>query len=248
MTGTVGRVTMQAVADVLASSSGVKGLLDPLHLLTQTWLRHAVLPAILVMVFIETGLLFPVLPGDSLLFTGGLLAAGTHAPAPIWVVVPAVAVVAFLGDQSGYWIGRGIGPALYDRPDGRFFRQRYVTQTHDFFQRYGAKTIVLGRFVPVVRTFMPVLAGVSRMEYRSFVTFDIVGALAWGGGVSVLGYFLGNVSFIREHVESIFLLIVLLSILPGIVSVAKRNGSALTRRLRGKSGPAARVYVDEPTR
>ncbi|MFD0365397.1 DedA family protein [Nocardia sp. GCM10030253] len=193
-----------------------------MHLLTETWLKNAVLPAILVIVFIETGLLFPILPGDSLLFTGGLLAAQTPNPVSIWVLVPAVVVVAFAGDQCAYWIGRAIGPALFQKEDSRFFKKHYVTETHEFFEKHGPKTIILARFVPIVRTFMPVLAGVSKMNYRKFVAFDIVGAVLWGGGVTVLGYFLGNVAFIKDHVEAIFLLIVLISVLPGIFAVAKK--------------------------
>jgi membrane-associated protein len=212
------------------SNVALTQLLDPMHLLTETWLKNAVLPAILVIVFIETGLLFPLLPGDSLLFTGGLLAAQSNPPVSIWVLVPAVAIIAFAGDQSGYWIGRAIGPALFQKEDSRFFKKHYVTQTHAFFEKHGPKTIILARFVPIVRTFMPVLAGVSKMDYRKFVAFDIVGAVLWGGGVTVLGYFLGNIAFIRDHVEAIFLLIVLVSILPGIIAVAKRllnrNGAA----------------------
>jgi membrane-associated protein len=212
------------------SNVALTQLLDPMHLLTETWLKNAVLPAILVIVFIETGLLFPLLPGDSLLFTGGLLAAQANPPVSIWVLVPAVAIIAFVGDQSGYWIGRAIGPALFQKEDSRFFKKHYVTETHAFFEKHGPKTIILARFVPIVRTFMPVLAGVSAMDYRKFVAFDIVGAVLWGGGVTVVGYFLGNVAFIRGHVEAIFLLIVLVSILPGIITVAKRllnrNGAA----------------------
>lgn len=204
------------------SNVALTQLLDPMHLLTDTWLKNAVLPAILVIVFIETGLLFPILPGDSLLFTGGLLAAQTPNPVSIWVLVPAVAITAFAGDQCAYWIGRAIGPALFQKEDSRFFKKHYVTQTHEFFEKHGPKTIILARFVPIVRTFMPVLAGVSKMDYRKYVAFDIVGAILWGGGVTVLGYFLGNVGVIKDHVEAIFLLIVLISVLPGIFAVAKR--------------------------
>ncbi|WP_345494650.1 DedA family protein [Nocardia callitridis] len=193
-----------------------------MHLLTDTWLKNAVLPAILVMVFIETGLLFPILPGDSLLFTGGLLAAHPAPPVSIWVLVPAVAVTAFAGDQCAYWIGRSIGPALFNKEDTRLFKKRYVTETHEFFEKHGPKTIILARFVPIVRTFMPVLAGVSKMDYRKYVSFDIVGAILWGGGVTVLGYFLGNIAFIRDHIEAIFLLIVLISILPGIFAIGRK--------------------------
>ncbi len=213
---------LQAATESVTSNLALTELLDPMHLLTETWLKNAVLPAILVIVFIETGLLFPILPGDSLLFTGGLLAAQPNPPVSIWVLVPTTVLVAFAGDQCAYWIGRAIGPALFHKEDTRFFKKHYVTQTHEFFEKHGPKTIVLARFVPIVRTFMPVLAGVSRMDYRKFVAFDIVGALLWGGGVTVLGYFLGNVAFIRDHVEAIFLLIVFVSILPGITAVAKK--------------------------
>lgn len=218
----MGRVIALAATDAVTSNLALTELLDPMHLLTETWLKNAVLPAVLVIVFIETGLLFPLLPGDSLLFTGGLLAAQPNPPVSIWVLLPAVTFIAFAGDQCGYWIGRAIGPALFSKEDTRFFKKSYVTETHEFFEKHGPKTIILARFVPIVRTFMPVLAGVSQMSYRRYIAFDIVGAVAWGGGVTVLGYFLGNVAFIRDHVEGIFLLIVFVSILPGISAVAKK--------------------------
>ncbi|TSD94481.1 DedA family protein [Skermania sp. ID1734] len=197
---------------------------DPMYLLTNGGpFAHAVLPAILVIVFIETGLLFPLLPGDSLLFTGGLLSAQPHPPVSIWVLLPAVAITAILGDQCAYWIGRAIGPALFQKEDTRLFKKHYVTESHAFFEKYGPKTIILARFVPIVRTFTPVLAGVSKMTYPKFLGFDIVGGILWGGGVTLAGYFLGNVAFIRNHVEAIFILIVLVSILPGIFEIGKRT-------------------------
>ncbi|MFB7876789.1 MULTISPECIES: DedA family protein [unclassified Nocardia] len=209
-----------------------------MYLLQETWLKNAVLPAILAIVFIETGLLFPLLPGDSLLFTGGMLAAQENAPMSVWVLVPAVIVTAFLGDQCAYWIGRKIGPAIFRKEDSRFFKKQYITETHEFFEKHGPKTIILARFVPIVRTFMPVLAGVSKMDYRKYVAFDIVGAVLWGGGVTVLGYFLGNVGFIRDHIEAIFLLIVFVSILPAIITVGKK---VLERR----NAPAEPVQAGE---
>ncbi|QXN91297.1 VTT domain-containing protein [Nocardia iowensis] len=241
------RVILLAATESVTSNIALTELLDPMHLLTETWLKNAVLPAILVIVFIETGLLFPILPGDSLLFTGGLLAAQPNPPVSIWVLVPAVTFIAFLGDQSGYWIGRAIGPALFHKEDTRFFKKHYVTETHEFFEKHGPKTIILARFVPIVRTFMPVLAGVSKMNYRKFVAFDIVGAILWGGGVTVLGYFLGNVAFIRDNVEAIFLLIVFVSVLPGIIAVAKR---LLNRGAEPVARPDAELAAstNEPTR
>lgn len=235
----MGRVIALAASDAVTSNLALTELLDPMHLLTETWLKNAVLPAILVIVFIETGLLFPLLPGDSLLFTGGLLAAQPTPPVSIWVLVPAVAAVAFVGDQCAYWIGRSIGPRLFHKEDTRFFKKHYITETHEFFEKHGPKAIVLARFVPIARTFMPVLAGVSQMSYRRYIAFDIVGALLWGGGVTVLGYFLGNVAFIRDHVEAIFLLIVFISILPGISAVARK----LVKR-DAPAGPTAESDVD----
>lgn len=216
----MGPVTLLAVSDVMTHNLALTQLLDPMYLLQDTWLKNAVLPAILAIVFIETGLLFPLLPGDSLLFTGGMLAA--QGSPNIWVLVPLVIVTAFAGDQCAYWIGRKIGPAIFRKEDSRFFKKQYVVETHEFFEKHGPKTIILARFVPIVRTFMPVLAGVSKMSYRKYVAFDIVGAVLWGGGVTIIGYFLGNVPFIRDHVEAIFLLIVFVSILPAIITVGKK--------------------------
>lgn len=208
------------------TTAALPHLLDPMYLLQHTWLQHAVLPGILGLVFIETGLLFPLLPGDSLLFTGGLLAATEHPPVNIWVLLVLVPLAAFAGDQCSYWIGRTIGPRLFQREDSRFFKQAYLTETHAFFEKYGSKTIILARFVPIVRTFMPVLAGTAKMDYRKFVAFDIGGAVLWGMGVTMLGYFLGNVKFIQKNVDAIFVLIVLISILPGILHAAQRYFAA----------------------
>ena len=197
-------------------------ILDPMYWLGEGGLfASAVLPGILVIVFIETGLLFPLLPGDSLLFTGGLLAAAPHPPVSIWVLLVCVPLVAVLGDQCAYFIGRRIGPSLFDKEDSRLFKKRYVTESHAFFERHGPKTIILARFVPIVRTFTPVLAGVSAMRYPVFLAFDIVGGVLWGAGVTLLGYFLGNVPFVKAHLELMILLIVFLSILPGLTAVGR---------------------------
>lgn len=216
-------------------------ILDPMYWLGDGGMfASAVLPGILVIVFIETGLLFPLLPGDSLLFTGGLLAAAPNPPVNIWVLVVTVSAVAVLGDQCAYFIGRRIGPALFDKEDSRFFKKHYVTESHAFFEKYGAKTIILARFVPIVRTLTPVLAGVSYMRYPVFLGFDIVGGIAWGGGVTLLGYFLGNVPFVKNHIELMLLLIVALSLIPAILAVG-RNVLARRRisRDRISQGPEA---------
>jgi membrane-associated protein len=205
-------------------------VMDPMYWIgPQGLFASAVLPGILLIVFIETGLLFPVLPGDSLLFTGGLLAAG--GTMNIWSLVILVPLVAIAGDQTAYFIGRRIGPALFTKEDSRLFKKHYVTESHEFFERYGPFTIILARFVPIVRTFTPVIAGVSKMRYPVFLGFDIVGGIAWGAGVTVLGYFLGSVPFVKNHIELMLLLIVFLSILPMIISVGR---GLLQRRRAGK--------------
>ncbi|CAM3943066.1 DedA family protein [Smaragdicoccus niigatensis] len=198
-------------------------LLDPIHLLTGDGpFAAAVLPAILAMVFIETGLLFPFLPGDSLLFTGGLLAHTPAPPVPLWVLLIAIPIAAIAGDNTSYFIGRKLGPALFNRPDSRFFKQSYITESHQFFEKHGPKAIVLARFVPIVRTFSPVLAGASHMTYRKFLTYDIIGGVLWGAGVTLAGYLLGQISFVAQHVEGIFILIVVLSVVPAMGTVIKR--------------------------
>jgi membrane-associated protein len=207
---------------MITTTLAMPNILDPMYWLGEGGMfASAVLPGILIIVFIETGLLFPLLPGDSLLFTGGLLAAAPNPPVNIWVLAIAVSVVAVLGDQCAYFIGRRIGPALFDKEDSRFFKKRYVSESHAFFERHGPKTIILARFVPIVRTFTPVLAGVSNMRYPVFLGFDIVGGVLWGAGVTLLGYFLGNVPFVKNNLELMILLIVFLSILPGLTAVGR---------------------------
>lgn len=197
-------------------------LLDPMYWLgAHGVFRHAVLPGILLIVFIETGLLFPLLPGESLLFTGGLLAAGEHPPVTIEVLATCVAIVAVLGDQTGYLIGRRIGPALFKKEDSRFFKKHYVTESHAFFEKYGSKAIILARFAPIVRTFVPVIAGVSYMRYPVFLGFDIVGGIAWGAGATMLGYFLGNNAFVHENLEKIILAILFVSLLPALIAAGR---------------------------
>ncbi len=200
----------------------------------------AVLPGILLIVFIETGLLFPILPGDTLLFTGGMLAAG--GTLNIWTLVIAVSLAAIAGDQTAYFIGRRIGPALFKKEDSRFFKKHYVTESHEFFEKHGPFTIILARFVPIVRTFTPVIAGVSKMRYPVFLGFDIVGGALWGGGVTLLGYFLGNVPFVKAHLELMIVAIAFLSLLPAIISATR---AFLERRRARDSEPAPQPLPEQ---
>ena len=191
------------------------------------------LVALLVVVFVETGLLIGFfLPGDSLLFTAGLLVAEGTFDIPLWVLLLTVPLAAIAGDQVGYTIGRQAGPRVFNRPDSRLFQQEFVDKAYGYFERYGPRTIVLARFVPIVRTFAPVVAGVSRMHYRTFLTYNVVGGVLWGAGVSALGYFLGQVAFVRSNVEIIILAIVGLSVLPILFEL-------LRARREHRSGPPA---------
>jgi len=175
-----------------------------------------------LIVFVETGLLVGfLLPGDSLLFTLGLLIATGIVDTPIAVAAAAVGVSAFLGDQVGYLIGKKAGPKIFNRPDSRFFKQGYVDKTYAYFDKYGGRTIVLARFVPIVRTFAPVVAGVSKMHYRTFVTYNVVGAVAWGVGVTLLGFWLGRIEFVQTYIEPILLGIVFLSVVPIAVELLR---------------------------
>jgi membrane-associated protein len=175
-----------------------------------------------LMVFAESGLLIGFfLPGDSLLFTAGLLVSTGVIDFPIWALCPLVTIAAIAGDQVGYYLGKKAGPAIFKRPDSRLFRQEYVDKAYSFFDRYGARTIVLARFVPIIRTFAPVVAGVGRMKYRTFVTYNVIGGVLWGTGVTLLGYFLGRIEFIQHNIEYIAILIVALSLIPVALELMK---------------------------
>ena len=164
-------------------------------------------------VFIECGLLFPVLPGDSLLFAVGLFISRGDIDVNIVAACVILTAAAFAGNVVGYEIGRAIGARLYDR-DGRFVNRKHFDQTHAFFEKYGNKALVLGRFVPVVRTFVTVVAGMGRMERHRFLVWSAVGAALWACGLTLLGYFLGGVDFIHNHLEAAILVIVAVSVIP----------------------------------
>ncbi|WP_082598315.1 MULTISPECIES: DedA family protein [unclassified Kitasatospora] len=183
---------------------------------------------ILAIVFAESGLLIGFfLPGDSLLFTAGLLVAdGTYLTQPLWLMCVLIVLAAVAGDQVGYLFGRKVGPSLFRRPDSRLFKQENVEKAAAFFDRHGPKAIVLARFVPIVRTFTPIVAGVSRMNYRTFVVYNMVGGVLWGAGVTVLGYFLGQIPFVRENIEAILVAIVLVSVIPVAVELLRARRTA----------------------
>lgn len=175
-----------------------------------------------LIIFIETGLLVGFfLPGDSLLFVTGLFIANGFIETPIWLACAAISLSAFAGDQTGYLIGRRAGPAVFNRPESRFFKPSNVEHTHQFFERYGSKAIVLAHFVPVMRTFVPVAAGVGQMTYSRFVRLNVIGVLIWGTGVTLLGYFLGQIPFVAEHVEYFTIGFVIISTIPIAIEVLR---------------------------
>ena len=203
--------------------------LGPSFLSPET-LIGAGLAVLLLVVFVESGLLIGFfLPGDSLLFTAGLLIA-TRDILPLWLVLVTVPIAAIAGDQVGYFIGRKAGPRVFSRPDSRVFRQEFVDKSYAYFERHGPRTIVLARFVPIVRTFAPVVAGVSKMHYRTFVTYNVIGGVLWGAGVVLLGYFLGGITFVADNVEPIILLIVAISVLPIAIELLRARRSRRTAR------------------
>lgn len=200
---------------MLASLLAAGGFLDPKELI-QTF----GLIGIFVIVFAESGLLVGFfLPGDSLLFTAGFLASGPASVddslhLPLVPLLLLVWVGAVAGDQVGYLFGQRVGPALFKRPDSRLFKHENVDKAQAFFDKYGPKAIVLARFVPVVRTFTPITAGVSRMEYRTFVTYNVIGGTIWAFGVTLLGFFLGQVDVIEQNLELAILVVVAISCAP----------------------------------
>jgi len=169
-----------------------------------------------LVVYCETGLVVtPFLPGDSLLFLAGALCSGGHMDP--WLLAALLITAAILGDSTNYWIGRTSGERLFRNPNSKIFRRDYLERTQAFYQRHGGKTITLARFLPIVRTFAPFVAGISHMAYGRFVLFSVLGSLAWVGSLVPLGYFFGNVPFIKDHLSFLVVGIVLLSFLPMLI-------------------------------
>lgn len=182
--------------------------MDPRHLIE----TFGTLGLILI-VFAESGLLIGFfLPGDSLLFTAGVFCA--RGDLTLGVVLVGVFLAAVIGDQVGYAFGNKVGPALFRRPDSRFFKQEYIEKAQNYFEKYGPKTIVLARFIPIVRTFAPIVAGAGSMPYRTFVRFNVIGGLLWGVGVTMLGFWLGAAIDIDKYLYPVIGVIIVLSVLP----------------------------------
>ena len=183
------------------------------------WIGPWAILGVMLVIFAETGLLIGFfLPGDSLLFTLGMFVGTGAIGVHIWVAAPLVWLAAVAGNQTGYLIGRKAGPAIFNKPDSRLFKQEYVERTSDFFERHGGKAVTLAQFVPIVRTFTPVIAGVGKMHYRHFITFNVLGATFWAFGITWLGYFLGTITWIQDNIDAMILVIVFISVAPMLIS------------------------------
>ena len=174
-------------------------------------------------IFAETGLLIGFfLPGDSMLFTAGLLVATGTIQVNIWVLTALIIVAAIIGNQVGYLIGSKAGPALFNKPNSKLFKRENVESAHAFFEKHGGKALILARFVPIIRTFVPVIVGVAQMSKRKFFTYNVIGAVLWGGGVTLLGYLLGDkVPWVKDNLDIIFIAIVLVSVIPIGIEVVR---------------------------
>ncbi|MEQ1701139.1 MAG: VTT domain-containing protein [Ilumatobacteraceae bacterium] len=198
------------------------GLLD----FANKWVEKGGLFVLAIIVFAESGLLVGFfLPGDSLLFFAGFLSSRGTLPSLPWVALTCAAA-AIIGDQVGYMIGSKFGPKVFDRPKSRFFDPEYVVKAEAFFEKHGSKTIVMARFVPIVRTFVPTVAGASNMHYRTFVTYNVIGGVLWGGGVTTLGYFLGEIEVVKNNIEIAAIVIIGVSVLPVILELWKHRKAA----------------------
>jgi len=173
--------------------------------------------AVLIIIFVECGLLMFFLPGDSLLFVTGLYISTGAIGVPLGWACVLLSAAAILGNLSGYWIGRKAGPALFHRPDSKLLKPEYVDQTHAFFEKYGPRAVILARFVPIVRTFITAMAGVGKMDFRTFATYSAIGGVLWAGGLTIFGYYLGHIEFVQKNIDLIAILIIALSLVPAVV-------------------------------
>jgi len=180
-----------------------------------------------LILFCETGLVvMPFLPGDSLLFVAGALAAIPDSALNVHLIVILLSVAAIVGDAVNYTVGRLFGDKLFSNPDSKIFRRSYLDKTHRFFERHGGKTIILARFVPIVRSFAPFVAGMGKMSYRHFALFNVTGGLIWVLLFSYAGYFFGNLPAVQENLHYLIIAILVVSILPGVVEVLRHHRGA----------------------
>jgi membrane-associated protein len=219
--------------------------LDPDWLIR--WFGPFILLGVASVVFIETGfIVLSFLPGDSLLFTVGLLTATGVVGFPIWVTALVVFIAAFAGDQLAYLIGRKAGPAIFKREQSRFFNPENVERTNAFFEKFGGKAILMARFLPIFRAFVPVAAGVGRMNYRTFVTYNLLGAFLWGVGLTLVGFSLGQIDFVAEYAEYFIIGIVLLSGIPILMELFRAGRATYAARRHPADDTVAAVAEADP--
>jgi membrane-associated protein len=208
---------IHVLLDFLRTLTTPERLIQLLSTAMSGWAGYAMLTGI---VFAETGLLVGfVLPGDSLLFTIGVVAGAGELN--LVVIMLLLVCASMLGDWSGYLLGRRAGPAIFNRPDSRFFKQEHLQRTKAFYEKHGGKTIIYAKFVPIVRTFAPFVAGVANMRYLRFLSFDIFGGVGWVFSMTILGYLLGEVAMVRRNFEKFVLLIIFVSLLPVIIHAVR---------------------------
>jgi membrane protein DedA with SNARE-associated domain len=226
---------------VVLASSIMPGWLDPETMLEEagTWAMWVAVAIIFAECALLLGFFFP---GDTLLFSLGIFVSQDIVDEPIWLVCALLAVAAMAGNVVGYEIGYRAGPPLLERPNRRLLRPEHVQRTHDFFERYGAPAIVLARFVPIVRTLITVTAGVAHMQRRTYFVYSAVGAIVWASGITLAGYALGNVDFVRDHVQPHLDLLLLGAVLIGVLPVAFHLW-----RERRKIRRERRSVTDDPT-
>lgn len=221
--------------------------LDPGTILTNliSWLGPWAVLGVCAIIFAETGLLVGFfLPGDSLLFTLGMFVGAGQIGVPLPVVLALTFTAAVLGNSTGYLIGYRAGPKVFDRPDSRFFKREFVERTQEFFAKHGGKAIILAQFVPIVRTFTPVMAGVGKMSFRRFISFNMIGALFWAVGVTLLGFWLGSFPFVQKNIEYILLTIIFVSVAPMLIEYLRKR--AEMRRVRALSDAAQAPITTAP--
>jgi membrane-associated protein len=213
---------MHVLLDFLRTLTNPDSLIRLLSTVMTGWLGYALLVAV---VFAETGLLVGFfLPGDSLLFTVGVVAGAGQLN--IVLINVLLIVAAIVGDAFGYTLGRHAGPRVFSRPDSRFFKQEHLIRTKEFYEKHGGKTIIYARFIPIIRTFAPFVAGVAQMPYHRFAAFNVFGGIGWVVALTTLGYTLGNIPIVRAHFEKVVLLIIAISLLPIVLEYSKSRRRA----------------------
>ncbi len=211
---------VHSVLEFLKTLTNPDALMQLLNSVFSGWAGYALLAAI---VFSETGLLVGFfLPGDSLLFTVGVVAGAGGLN--VWAIMGVMMVAAVVGDAVGYTLGRKAGTSIFNRPDSKLFKREYLMRTQEFYDKHGGKAIIYARFVPIIRTFAPFIAGVAKMDYPRFLSFNVFGGIGWVISMTMAGYFLGDNEIVRKHFEKVILGIVFISVLPIVFELIKGRG------------------------